>query len=194
MPSASACLSHPDFLLTRPCVQTQLGRCYERCSCLSFGQINRMSRLSLGSGSGGTVMPKQTAVRHHPWIRKWYWCNNNVETKQLTQSLTQSLTYGKDQCWRSLWRTVSHGRDRILEQGKSVRSAPPEEESTAETTCDELTTTPVTHPLMPLWGRRQRKLGVKLSPERRERWGEDVYKIWFYFSLSYSDLIGNKLN
>jgi len=35
---------------------------------------------------------------------------------------------------------------------------------------------------------------VKLSPGRREGWGEDVLRFRFYFSLSYSDLIGNKLN
>ena len=27
---------------------------------------------------------------------------------------------------------------------------------------------------------------------RREGWEEDGVKIWFYFSLSYSDLAGNK--
>jgi len=33
----------------------------------------------------------------------------------------------------------------MLEQGKSVRSPPPEEEGVAETTCDELTITPFPH-------------------------------------------------
>ena len=37
-------------------------------------------------------------------------------------------------------------------------------------------------------------MGVKLSLGRREGWGEGVFKIWFYFSLSYSNLIGDKLN
>jgi len=36
--------------------------------------------------------------------------------------------------------------------------------------------------------------GVKLNPGRRQGWGEGAFKIWFYFALSYSDLIGNKLN
>ncbi|KAK4823918.1 hypothetical protein QYF61_008304 [Mycteria americana] len=40
----------------------------------------------------------------------------------------------EDSCWRSPWRTVSGGRDPTLEQGKSVRSPPPEEEGAAETT------------------------------------------------------------
>jgi len=34
----------------------------------------------------------------------------------------------------------------LLEQGKSVRSPPPEEEGAAETTCDELTITLIPHP------------------------------------------------
>jgi len=32
-----------------------------------------------------------------------------------------------------------------LEQGQSVRSPPPEEEGAAETTCDQLTVTPIPH-------------------------------------------------
>jgi len=41
-----------------------------------------------------------------------------------------------------------------LDQGKSVRSLPPEEEGAAETTCDELTTTPIPCPPALLRGRR----------------------------------------
>lgn len=37
-------------------------------------------------------------------------------------------------------------------------------------------------------------LGVELSSGRREGWGEGVFNIWVYFSLSYSALIGNKFN
>jgi len=37
-------------------------------------------------------------------------------------------------------------------------------------------------------------MGVKLSPGRREGWGEGAFKICTYFSLSYSDLIGDELN
>ena len=36
-------------------------------------------------------------------------------------------------------------------------------------------------------------MGVKLSLGRREGWGEGVFKMWFCFSLSYSDLIGDEL-
>ena len=36
------------------------------------------------------------------------------------------------------WRTVFCGRDPTLEQGKSVRSPPPEEEGAAETTAETI--------------------------------------------------------
>ncbi|GAB0181865.1 acid sphingomyelinase-like phosphodiesterase 3b [Grus japonensis] len=42
--------------------------------------------------------------------------------------------------------------DPTPEQGQSVRSPPPEEEGAAETPCDELTTTPIPHPSVPLGG------------------------------------------
>jgi len=42
----------------------------------------------------------------------------------------------------------------MLEQGKSVRSTPPEKEGAAETTCDELTVTPIPRPTALLRGRR----------------------------------------
>jgi len=51
-----------------------------------------------------------------------------------------------------LWRTVSRERDLTLEQGQSVRSLPPEEGGAAETTCDELTITPIPHPPVPFSG------------------------------------------
>lgn len=37
------------------------------------------------------------------------------------------------------------------------------------------------------------KLGVKIGPGRRESWEEGIFKIWLYFSLSYSDLLGNNI-
>ena len=42
-------------------------------------------------------------------------------------------------------------------------------------------------------GEQVGKSGLKMSPKRRERWREDIFKIWFHFSLPCSDLIGNKL-
>jgi len=66
-----------------------------------------------------------------------------------------------------------------LEQGKSVRSPPLEEEAVAETTRDELTVTPIPHPPAPLGGEGGRETGVKLSPGRREGWGEGVLRSGF---------------
>jgi len=77
-----------------------------------------------------------------------------------------------------------------------VRSPPPEEEEVAETVCDELTTIPIPCPSAPLVLGDVENSGVKLSPGRvmgEGRWG-DVLRFSFNFSLSYSDLIGNKLN
>uniref|UniRef100_A0A8C0G2V2 C2H2-type domain-containing protein n=1 Tax=Bubo bubo TaxID=30461 RepID=A0A8C0G2V2_BUBBB len=48
--------------------------------------------------------------------------------------------------WR---RTVSRGREPTAEQGRSVRSPPPEEEGAAETTGDGLTPTPIPAPCSP---------------------------------------------
>ena len=64
-----------------------------------------------------------------------------------------------------------------MEQGKSVRSPPPEEEGAAETMCDELTTTPLPCPPPPLGGEEVENSGVKLRLGRREGWGGRCYKI-----------------
>jgi len=77
----------------------------------------------------------------------------------------------------------------MLEQGQSVRSSPPEEEGAAETRCDELTVTPIPGPPAP----RERN-GREAEPGKKGGVGGRCFKIWFYFSLSYSDLIGDKLN
>ena len=59
----------------------------------------------------------------------------------------------------------------MLEQGKSVRSPLSEKKGAAETTHDELTTTPIPSPLCHSGG-GGREMGVKLTPGRREGWGE----------------------
>jgi len=40
--------------------------------------------------------------------------------------------------------------------GEECEESSPEEEGAAETTCDELTTTPIPSGPVPLWGRKQR--------------------------------------
>jgi len=81
----------------------------------------------------------------------------------------------------------------MLEQGQSVRSPPPEEEGAAETMCDELTITPIP-PLPVLLGGRRERNGSEAVPGKKGGVGGRSFKIWFYFSLSYSDLIGDELN
>jgi len=80
-----------------------------------------------------------------------------------------------------------------LGQRQSVRSLPPERQGLAETTYDELTVTPIPHPHMSLGGRRGRN-GSETEPGKKGGVGGRCFKIWFYLSLSYSDLIGDELN
>jgi len=61
----------------------------------------------------------------------------------------------------------------------------------AETTCDELTITPIPHPPALLGGRRERN-GNEDEPGKKGGMGGRCLKIWFCFSLSYSNLIGDK--
>jgi len=75
---------------------------------------------------------------------------------------------------------VSCERNPMLEQGKSVGSLPPEGQGAAETTCDELTITPIPHPLMPLGERRQRS-GSEAEPGQKGGVGGRCFKIWIYF-------------
>ena len=81
----------------------------------------------------------------------------------------------------------------MLEQGKSVRSPAPEEDEAAETACDELTVTPTPCPPALLRG-LGREFGSEAVPRKKGGMGGRCFKIWFYFSLPYSGLIGNKLS
>ena len=53
---------------------------------------------------------------------------------------------------------------------------------------------PFPHPPALLGGRGWRIEEQSWAQEEGRDGGEDVFRIWFYFSLSYSDLIGKKLN
>jgi len=55
---------------------------------------------------------------------------------------------------RNLWRTVSRGRDPVVDQGKSPH---PEEEGAAETACNEMIVTPIPCPPALLRGRKREK-------------------------------------
>ena len=81
----------------------------------------------------------------------------------------------------------------MLEQGQSVRSPPREGEGAAETVC-ALTRTPIPHPPALLGREEVEKTGSDAEPRNKGGVGGSVFRIWFYFSLFYSDLIGKKLN
>jgi len=83
----------------------------------------------------------------------------------------------------------------MLEQGKSERSLCPEEEGVAETTCDELTVTRNPHSLSPCAAQGEESRNVS-EVERGKKGGVGgrCFEIWFHFSLSYCDFIGNELN
>ncbi|GAB0183023.1 AN1-type zinc finger protein 5-like [Grus japonensis] len=66
-----------------------------------------------------------------------------------------------------------------------------EEEGAAETMCDELPTTPTPHPLCH-WRGGGRETGIEVKPRMKGGMEGRHFKIWVYFSLLYSDLIGNK--
>ena len=66
-----------------------------------------------------------------------------------------------------------------------MRSLPPEEEGEAEKTC-EVTVTPIPHAPESLEG-GSREMGLKLSPGRREGWGEGVLR--YSFISHYPTLI-----
>jgi len=80
-----------------------------------------------------------------------------------------------------------------LEPGQSVRRPPTEGQGAAQTINDELTVTPIPHCPALLGARRERN-GVELSSGRRKGWGEDVFNIWIYFSLTYSNSVSDELN
>ena len=60
-----------------------------------------------------------------------------------------------------------------------MRSPHPEKEGTAKTMCNELTVTHIPCPPVLLGGAGGREKGLKLSPGRRERWGQGVLRSGF---------------
>lgn len=87
----------------------------------------------------------------------------------------------------SLWEALmleKFGKDCLLleePQAEEEFESASEEKGAAETTCNELATDFI-HCLLHCWrGRRQRKLGVKLIPERKEGWRKGILRIGFTF-------------
>lgn len=73
-----------------------------------------------------------------------------------------------------------------------MRNPPSEEEGVSETTCGELTVTSIPCPPVLLAGRRSTIIS-KSKPGKKGVVGKSCFKMWFYFSLSQYNLIGNKL-
>jgi len=78
-------------------------------------------------------------------------------------------------------------------EGPHAGAEEPEEKGAAETMCDELTAAPIPHCLAPL-GEDVEKIRRKLEPRKKGGVRGRCFKIWFYFSLSFSSVIGNNLN
>ena len=66
----------------------------------------------------------------------------------------------------------------MLEQGNHERSPPPEEEEVAETTCDELTTTPIPRPPVLLSG-AEVEAGSEVEPGKMGGVGGGVLRFGF---------------
>lgn len=81
------------------------------------------------------------------------------------------------------WRIICHGRDLLLDQEKSVRRKEGQRQREELIAC-------ILHSPVPL-REGGREFGNKFEPTKKKEVGEDVFKIWFYSSLSYSDF---KLN
>jgi len=58
-----------------------------------------------------------------------------------------------------------------------VRSPPPEEEGAAETRCDELILSPISHSPVPLSGEKVN--GSEVEPRKKGGMGVRCFKIWF---------------
>ena len=63
-----------------------------------------------------------------------------------------------------------------------------------QTTCDELTATPIPHPPCATQREKVEKIGSKYEQRMKGGVGEGVLRFNFYFSLLLSHLTGNKLN
>jgi len=75
---------------------------------------------------------------------------------------------------RSLWRTISRERDLQAGAGEECEESSPEEEGVAETTCDELTVTPIPHPPVPLREERWRNM-IEVEPRKKGGLGGKVF-------------------
>ena len=100
---------------------------------------------------------------------------------------------GKDSRVRSLCRTLSRERDPRLEQGQRVRSPPLRRKERPSQRVMNWLQPPFPVPLH-CSGRGGREYESEVEPGKKGVGGRRCFKIWIYFSLSYSDLVGDELN
>lgn len=99
-----------------------------------------------------------------------------------------TIAHGKDSCWRNWWRTVSHGSDPTLEQGKDIS---PWGGSSGR----NIWWTDCSFPIfLCCWQGGGRESEIKLSLRRREGWEDDIFRICFTSHYLTLILIGGKLN
>lgn len=145
--------------------------------------MEKIQRVSLTCFIGNMIILRTEIQARMIWSKKWLGFNPHV-------LIHHPLHFQSDNHLPNASETSSNT---LLEQRKGVRSPSSQEEGAAEAMCDELTAVPILWPLYHCWG-GSRESGSKWILGRRDRWEEGVFKILFYFSLSYSNLIGNTFN
>ena len=100
----------------------------QRSICSLWGAPHQSRWMPEGSG-----VPVHSRLLAGPVERCPCWSRSAGRcVSPLWSSSCTTAVHGKDSFRRSLWTTISHGRDPILEQVKSVRSPFWEEEGTSE--------------------------------------------------------------
>lgn len=89
-------------------------------------------------------------------------------------------------CWRSLWRTIFHRKDPMLEMRRCMKRKEQQRQCVMNT-LQHFFPIPLHHS-----GEKAEKLGAKWSSGRRKLEGEDLLR--FEFVSCDTTLIGNKLN
>lgn len=100
-------------------------------------------------------------------------------------SLWRTAAWEKDSSCRNSWRPVCHGKDPVMEQGKSVRSTSPKRKGGAETTMSWLQphfSSPCANGV-----KRLRKLEVKLNWERGRSGRKAFLRFGRFLPLPYCD-------
>ena len=131
------------------------------------------------------------------FIKKWkrntsYWGSPFLKDYTPWEGPTLGQ-FVKDSRWSSLCRTVSREREPTPEQGQRARSPPLRRKERQRQRVMNWPQPPFPVPLSYSRG-GGREFGSEAEPGKKGEVGGRCFKICFYFSLPYSDLIGDKLN